>query len=86
MEEIQKKNIIETFELSDAYQLLINPITDEINGMERAYEVSGDKAAYLKGKYEGLKFVQDLIDMYKRGGVELNKRIIEDNPEEPKEI
>lgn len=87
MEELQKKKIIETFEISDVYPLIAEPIKDEINKLKYAYEVSGEKAAELRGLYNGLNFLFDLIEMYKRQGeVVQSPSMFQDIPEENKLI
>jgi len=87
MEQIEKKNIVEAFEESDAYTILINPIKDEIDSLKHAYEVEGKEAARLKGYVAGLYYILDYIEMCKTEGDAMKARIVrEDIPEENKVI
>jgi hypothetical protein len=86
MEELQKKKVVETFEISDAYTVLIEPLKQEIESLKYAYKVEGKEAAELKGYYRGLSYILDLIDMYKREGEVQSTKVFQDSPLENKII
>ena len=59
---------IKQFEGIDAYKLIIEPLKQEIDSLKHAYKMKVEDAKRFDGYYEGLKFILDLLDSYKKNG------------------
>ena len=90
--QIRAREVMESFEVTDAYKLLSGRIQEEIDKLPHAYKVKGEEAAELSGLYRGLDFFFLLIDAYKREGVAAKdkKDLInfrkDNSTEEPKQL
>lgn len=88
-QQLKNKATVESFKNSDAYQLLIVPLQEKIQGLDSAYGLKADRAHYFDGLYEGLAFVLLEMEKAERNGVlasELAQRIALKKEEESREI
>ena len=89
---INSKTIMEDFERGDAYRLLKDEYDARIGGLKYAYEVKGDEAAKLAGRYEGLSFFFNIISAFKKEGQkaqddkDLATMRVDTSTEEPKQL
>lgn len=62
-EALRRLDDVERFRKSDTYKLLFDPLKEEIESLKHAYACkTTEEIAALKGRYEGLTFLTDLIE------------------------
>lgn len=73
---LKNQEAIKSFQVSEAYNLLITPIQESLQELKSSYDCKTlQEMASLKGERKGLKFVLDLLDQYEQAGIRAQETI-----------